>query len=313
MRFIQGFRRFRFLGVPAILFGLHVCWAERTFAADYKPIVLDPGYLHDRFETQIADAAGKTNYKREFRAYTTVFDGEDDDNGDGVIDALGVPHYVAYQIRRYEGTLPKGPKRPSSWITDKELWKKKIAPRDASYRYSRSFRKNNPNWYVRGHLAMKHHAWRLGANADWNTHTMLNAVPQRQDFNAGIWLDLENLTADWADAYGAVWIIAGPVFEPQPNSPRAWLGETEKGEIPVAIPDALFKIVIRETEIPGRPAVLAFVYPQDVASGSPYDHLPFMTTVDAIEEKTGINFLTALPDEIEDEIESLKPENLWTD
>ena len=316
--------------VPPNIIQLYVPWLSRTtlaallvvagftgsIAADFKPIVLHPDYDHDRFGTHVTGEAGKTNYRRAFRAYVTVFDGEDDDNGDGIEDRLGIPHFVAYEIKEHQGTLPKGPKRPNTWITDKELWKKGVAPRDATYKYSAPFRKNHPNWYVRGHLCMKQHAWRLGANADWNTHTLLNAVPQRQEFNAGIWLDLEKLTAKWADKYGAVWIVAGPIFQPQPNTPINWLGEPEKGEMPVGIPNALFKIVIRKTDDRGRPKVLAFVYPQDVKKsekGKPYDHEPFTTTVDAIEAQTGLDFLTELPDEIEQDIEARRVTKLWPD
>lgn len=280
-------------------------------AATYKPILPHQEYKHDRWGTQVLGAAGEKNYRREFRAYISVFDGEDDDNGDGIIDILGVPHFVAYELKKYDGDLPKGPKRPSSWMTDKKLWKLGIAPKDATYRHSKAFLSNNPNWYVRGHLCMKYHAWRLGNNADWNTHTTLNAVPQRQDFNAGIWLDLENKTADWADKYGAVWIIAGPIFEPQTHTPRAWLGEVEKGEITIGIPDKLFKIVIRETQDPSKPEVLAFEYPQDITRGAPYDHTRYLRSVDYIENKTGIDFLSSLPDDVEKLLESVTPENIW--
>ena len=292
-----------------------VVLASMTFfnvnAADYKPINLDPSYNHDRFSTVVTGPAGEQNHIRNFRAYMTVFDGADDDNGDGVEDRLAIPHYVAYEMRRYEGTLKKGPKRPSPWITDKKLWKLRLAPKDQTYAYSTAFRSNNPNWYVRGHLCMKQHAWRLGANADWNTHTMLNAVPQRQNFNAGIWLDLEDLTAEWADKYGAVWVVAGPIFEPEKLTPTDWLGEPKKGEVAAAIPDKLFKIVIRETEDPNRPEVLAFAYPQDVGKSNPYDHRPYLFSVDDIEKKTGLDFLTILPDEIEEDIEKVKAISLW--
>ncbi len=108
-----------------------------------------------------------------------------------------------------------------------------------------AFRKAHPNWYVRGHLCMKLHAARISPEAEWNTHTMLNAVPQRQEFNAGIWLDLEYKTADWADLYGEVWIIAGPVVGL--DEPPALLGEPDKDEMLIAIPDALFKIVVRSS------------------------------------------------------------------
>ncbi|MFC1545841.1 DNA/RNA non-specific endonuclease, partial [Pseudomonadota bacterium] len=196
------------------LLAMLVLVSSSAWAAKYKPIIPDDSYNHDQFVTVVTGEAGSDNHRREFRAYVSVFDGADDDNGDGEADLLGVPHFVAYQMKKYEGKLPKGPKRPSPWITDKELNKDGIAPKDASYKHSRAFLSTRPNWYVRGHLCMKHHAWRLGKNADWNTHTTINAVPQRQKFNAGIWLDLENKTAKWADEFDSVWIVDGPIFEP---------------------------------------------------------------------------------------------------
>jgi len=285
--------------------------SSSVLAAKYKPIILDDSYNHDRFGTVIVGEAGSNNHKREFRAYVTVFDGADDDNGDGKVDLLGVPHFVAYQMKRYEGKLPKGPKRPSPWMTDKALYKSGVAPKDASYKHSRAFLSTRPNWFVRGHLCMKQHAWRLGENADWNTHTTLNAVPQRQDFNAGIWLDLEVKTAEWADKYGSVWIVDGPIFEPQPNSPREWLGEAEKGEKMVAIPDALFKVIIRETANPDKPEVLAFIYPQTVKRGGGYDHAQYLTSVDIIEQKTGLDLFTTLSDDSEKEIEKKIYSSVW--
>lgn len=288
-----------------------VILAGSAYAAEFKPIDLLPDYDHDRFKTVVEGSAGTDNHIRKFRAYISVFDGADDDDGDGKPDALGIPHYVAYEIKRFDGTLPPSPERPNTWIRDKKLRKLRLGPTDSTYKYSKAFRSNHPNWYVRGHLCMKQHAWRLGANADWNTHTVLNAVPQRQNFNAGIWLDLEDLTAKWADKFGAVWIVDGPVFEPQKNKPNAWLGEPEKGEMAIAIPTSLFKIVIHDTDDPNRPAVLAFIYPQDVEGSAPFDHKPFMTSVDKIEEKTGLDFLTSLPDDIEKEIERKETTALW--
>lgn len=61
-------------------------------AAEYKPIVLDPSYEHDKWGTS------KYDIKKEFRAYTASFDSADDDDGDEVPDAWGIPHFVCYQI-----------------------------------------------------------------------------------------------------------------------------------------------------------------------------------------------------------------------
>ena len=279
-------------------------------AADFKPVQLHPDYNHTKYVTLPDQDDPDADKVFSFRAYAVVFDGVDDDDGDGRPDALGVPEFVAYEIKKFSSELAKGPKRPGTWITVPELQRAGLAPTDATYAYSRAFRQSHPNWYVRGHLCMKHHAWRLGADADWNTHTVLNAVPQRQDFNAGIWLDLESLSAEWADFYGRVWIIDGPIFHNRSFSeatPR--IGEPQKGEMLIAVPDSLFKIIIREGD--AGPAVLAFIYPQDVERGSPYDHLRYAVSVDQIEGLTGRDFLAVLPDEIEDPIEATTADELW--
>jgi len=274
-----------------------------TWAADFKPIELNPAYDHDKYITQPKDIV------RVFRAYMTSFDSADDDNGDGKPDRWGIPEWVAYEIKRFPRQLAPGPRRPRSWITDKGLHAAGITPKDDTYRYSRQFRNTHPNWYVRGHLCMKQHAWRLGANADWNTHTVLNAVPQRKDFNSGIWLDLEKKTADWADSYGAVWIVTGPIIEEK--TPLEWLGE--EGEMRIAIPDALFKIVIKESQDSNRPDVLAFIYPQEGENyrRGPFDHAEYLTSVDGVEARTGLDFLTSLADDDEAVVERLIPTALW--
>jgi len=150
---------------------------------------------------------------------------------------------------------------------------------------------------------MKQHAWRLGANADWNTHTVINAIPQRHKFNAGIWLNMEDKTAEWADEYKKVWIIAGPVF--LEGQPKNWLGEPDKGEMLIAIPDAAFKIVIRGDG--DCPKVLAFIYPQDGAGygRGPYDHQKYLVSVDQIEQVTGLDF------KLPESLESFTASQIW--
>lgn len=278
---------------------------NHSYAAKYKQINLTPDYEHDKFVTEPKDIV------QTFRAYITSFDSGDDDNGDGTADFWRVPEFVTYEIRAFDGILEKGPKRPSTWITDKELYKQKIVSSDSSYAYSKAFRSNHKDWYDRGHMCTKFIAWRLGQNADWNTHTMLNAVPQRHGFNAGIWLDMEEKTARWADIYNKVWVITGPVFKDL--TPRKWIGEISKGELPVAIPDGLFKIVIKNSEVSGEIDILAFYYPHNGRgySKGPFDHSKYMVSIDWIEKRTGLDFLTTLDDEYEKAIERKKTRLMW--
>ena len=265
-------------------------------ASELRPIVPHPDYRHDRFDTEPKDIV------RRFRAYTTSFDSDDDDNRDARADRWAIPEWVAYEMRRAPSDLGSVPTvRPSPWITDDALHDAGIAPKDGSYRGS---------GYSRGHMCMKSHAWRLGADADWNTHTVLNACPQLQAMNNGVWKGLENKTAAWADRYGVVWIICGPIIFG--STPSKWI--SDPGEIPVAVPDGFFKIVVKDSDIEAVLDVLAFILPMEGMgnySSSNHELTPYLTSVDIIEALTGLNFLTSLPDGTEEEVESVVHAQLW--
>ena len=143
-------------------------------ATEYKEITLDPSYQHDRWVTEPYDI------KREFRAYVSSFDSADDDDGDEIADIWAIPHFVAYQIKKLTEPLGTSPDRPRPWITDNDLRELGIAPGDSSYHFAQQWRSDHPGskflGYDRGHLCMKHHAFRLGKDADWNTHTMINCI-----------------------------------------------------------------------------------------------------------------------------------------
>ncbi len=81
----------------------------------------------------------------------------------------------------------------------------------------------------------------------------------------------------------------------------------------IAIPDALFKIVIKESQVPNRPDVLAFIYPQEGENyrRGPFDHTEYLTSVDGVEARTGLDFLTSLSDDAETVVERLIPTALW--
>ena len=292
-----------FLIVPALL--LTVASAR---AAGKKPCEPPGDYSHARFVLDPdLDKDPNGDILREFCGFTVSFDSKDDDDGDGKADLLRVPHWVAQEVRRWEppksndawclDTLKERPK----WFTDPGLFASGVAPNDDSYRNS---------GFDRGHMAMKLLVERLAQDkkhrhAAYNTHTLLNAVPQRPKFNRCIWKNLEYLTGAWAQEHGKIWIIQGPVFYPgQP--PAAWIGE--EGERKVAVPDAVFKVVVRDK--PKR--VLAFLYPQmgpeyflPCSDNRNYRHERFLTTVDEIEKLTGLDF--RLPEMLE----GARADSLW--
>lgn len=220
---------------------------------------------------------------------------------------LGVPHWVAHHVKRAANS-PESGERPDTWFTVPELAAKGIAPTSDSYAFSSAFRKAHKNWYDRGHLAQKYLAERRGHDAAWFTHNVVNAVPQRHVFNAGSWLTLECYTGAWANKYGEVWVVAGPVFKK--NRPIVWMrSDNNKKAMAVAIPPGEFKIVARKTG--EQWDVLAFVYPQNHKSyaKAPFDPEIWLKSVADIEQLTGEQFLSGVPNAAQ--IKAKPAEKLW--
>lgn len=244
-----------------------------------------------------------------FEAYLSNFD-TDKSNNDGGEEILGVPHWIVQRVKQM-ATPPETRKRPRAWFTVPELQKSGFAPTDDSYKFSKSFRDNHPNWYERGHLAQKYLAERVSETAGWFTHNVVNAVPQRAQFNKGAWLSLECLTGAWANHYGDVWVVAGPVFIH--GHATDWLkSDTKKKALPVAIPEALFKIVVKKSKT-GRWDTLAFVYPQEHKSykKGPWNEMDRLTSIAQIERLTNEEFFPGSAEELS-EAKNKVAAKLWS-
>lgn len=288
-----------------LLIGLLIAVSNSLIAQEvpgrrYKPILLNNGFEHTKWGIEPSDIV------YHFAAYTTSFDSDDDNNGDGESDKWGIPEWVAYEIRA--DPLPDAKYNRPKWMTDSSLYRKGIAPDDATYHIARKeqIKEVSTSYrFVRGHMCPKNAADRLGLNAGWNTHTLLNAVPQLQSQNNGVWGKLEDDIIDWADNNGRVWVVCGPVFTGQ--SPSLWLGQDE--EMKVAVPDALFKVVIKEnSESPSGIETISFLFP-NILDKQFKDPSQFISTIARLEELTGLTFLSELSP-VKKEIESNRNKNL---
>lgn len=217
----------------------------------------------------------------------------------------GIPKWVSYEMRSLMGgdgkaIHPQGAKRPVKWYELEEtafLWKDHgLKPGiDTSYRGFAAL-------WNRGHMAARNHANRISWQEGCNTHTFVNALPQFADMNQGDWLALENYAIAAANKFGRVWTIAGPVFEPEREIDT--IGK--EGTVPVAIPHALFKILVIERK--GKVEARAFLFQQAdeeergryrKCAGTPqskYDLAAYSTSISALEKATGLSFLAHLPD-----------------
>ncbi len=202
----------------------------------------------------------------------------------GYSDALGDPLWAAYRVADAE--LKESPPRPDEFRADVRT----VARIDPAV-YNRS-------GYDRGHLAPNYAiATRYGKQAQEETFLMSNITPQKHGLNAGPWKALEQkIATNYPGRFGEVWVIAGPVFGARP----------ERLQHRVAVPEGFYMIIVDESD--GRVRAEAFLLPQD-PPGPELDR--YLVTIDEIERRTGLDFLSALPDAAENELESKKAARVW--
>ncbi len=151
--------------------------------------------------------------------------------------------------------------------------------------------------YDRGHLCPAgDNKWSAKAMRD--CFLMTNMCPQHPGLNSGAWNSLEQQCRTWAQKYGKVSIVAGPVFL---NKQHRKLGRNK-----VVVPDAFFKVILC---MKPTPKAIGFIYRNQSQKGKKRSE--FVNTVDQVERITGFDFFSELPDRIENKIESKADLAIW--
>ena len=155
----------------------------------------------------------------------------------------------------------------------------------------------NGGGYGRGHMCpagdMK---WSQDAMQD--CHYMTNICPQTAELNKTWWEHLERACRQWARQEGAVQIVCGPVFSENPKH----FGKKHR----MAVPKGFYKVVLSLKE--GREKAIGFYYTNDNA---PQPMEDAVRSVDEIEQMTGFDFFSSLPDEQEDRLEAMTDLRAW--
>lgn len=186
--------------------------------------------------------------------------------------------WVSYRLTEAE-VRSKSCRRTNLFVKDPAIQSDYSLPQD----YARS-------GYDRGHLAP-------AADMHWSDKAMAesfymsNMSPQKPRFNRGIWSTLEQWVRDTAVAETNIVVVTGPVVSS--NDLANTIGKRH-----VVVPGYFYKVIYDETP-PVK--MIAFLLPNE---GSSLAISNFVVTVDSVEIATGLDFFSALPDEIEDALES---------
>ena len=214
-----------------------------------------------------------TSQEIQHEAYTVSY------NSDWLL-----PNWVAYELTAQEvaGDLP----RTDHFYPDPMVVGKQAENSD--------YRKSG---YDRGHMAP-------AADMKWSETAMresfyfTNICPQIHNLNAGVWQDFEDRGRKWANQYGSVYIVCGPVVN------KKALGTI--GENQVVVPDGFYKVFLIQNN--GRYEALGLLF--DHVSGRK-KLKSYACPVDSVEQVTGIDFFPSLPNDVESRVEAEVNYSVW--
>lgn len=128
---------------------------------------------------------------------------------------------------------------------------------------------------------------------------MTNVCPQNRSLNMGAWNKLEIKTREWAQQFGRIIVITGPIFD----HPNGTIGK----EMLIPVPTAFFKVLY----CPDEPNKQMIAFIMDNQPGVSRKIRQSCVTVDEVEERTGLDFFAALDDDEESALEATSDYQAW--
>lgn len=151
--------------------------------------------------------------------------------------------------------------------------------------------------YDRGHMAPAGDM-RWDKDAMTESFFLSNMSPQNGiGMNRGIWKDLEDKVRGWAIARWELYIYTGPIYET--GTPKT-IGPNH-----VAVPAHFYKIIFDPIKV----EAIAFIMPN--AALKTKDLPKYIVTINEIETKTGLDFLSAIDAAVQKMVESKKQSEVW--
>ena len=187
------------------------------------------------------------------------------------------PQWVAWELTKKETQGTE--ERSNDFQPDPDVKGAKVVTKDYSH-----------SGYDRGHMAP-------AADMKWSKKAMKesfymsNICPQDHNLNTSDWGELENKSRQWARRFGKVYIVCGPIYNGKRNE---YIGDHR-----VKVPDAFFKVVLINEK--KKQCAMGFYFENEAGERKLQEYL---VPVDRLEQLTGMDFFSALPDNLEDRLEA---------
>lgn len=142
--------------------------------------------------------------------------------------------------------------------------------------------------YDRGHMCPAgDNKW--SEEAMRQTFLFTNICPQNHGLNKYEWNDLEILCREWAQRYGAIDIVCGPIFSEKGQ--QKTIGKNQ-----VWVPDAFFKVILCRQ---GKEKAIGFIYRNEAGNRPKGDYVNSLRQVQRI---TGITFFPQLAADVRERL-----------
>ena len=188
-----------------------------------------------------------------------------------------IPNWVAWRLTadRLEGSAKR---KDFDFAEDTEVDEPRA--KDEDYRSS---------GYDRGHMCPAgDNKWSITAMEQ--SFLFTNICPQAPNLNRGDWNEMELACRKWAQRYGEIYIVCGPILYRKKHQTI--------GKDKITVPEAFFKVVLCMGE---EPKAIGFIYKNADGNRPKGD---YANSVDQVERITGYDFFPSLPDDIEKKVEA---------
>jgi len=171
--------------------------------------------------------------------------------------------------------------------------------RDDPYVQTKSAHRNDyrGSGYDMGHLApartMSHNYKSMS-----ESFYLSNISPQVKEFNRGIWKRLEQKVRYWSFFNDSTYVVTGPILD----HPIEQIGYNN-----VSVPQAFYKALVGFKD--GKVKGIAFIMPNKGSDRSIYS---YATSIDYVEDITGIDFFYNLDKIVQDRIEANSDLKKWS-